>query len=205
MDKATIKHAIDVGANDGGYTHTLVEHGFSVTAIEPVPDMFTKMQARFVNDDRVKCLNVAAGDKPGRLNGVTVLECWTIGQPKHRTLKVCPSYKGTPTFDVDVITLDSLTLPIGVGIIKLDVDGYEKRVLEGARELIGRWHPPILCELSKYIADVGDDIQQFVELIFSLGYTIVTMDGKRSYSKWKDVSPHYPKASSFDVMLMPKP
>jgi hypothetical protein len=49
-------------------------------------------------------------------------------------------------FEVEVVTLDSLRLS-GVKFIKVDVEGTELQVLEGARMLIARDRPVLLVEL----------------------------------------------------------
>lgn len=197
------KIAIDVGANDGGYTNIMLKQGYVVTAFEPVPDVFEKLRQRYADNRLVHCVPAAASDRLETLHNVTVLCAWTIGDPAKVPLSVCPSYEGKPGFDVETVTLDSLDWPGGVGIIKLDVDGYEHKVLRGAWELLTTYQPPILCEFSGYIAKCGDDPRQFVEDIFRLGYHVFSCDGKQRFSTWREIEPCYPFDTSFDVMLIP--
>jgi FkbM family methyltransferase len=51
--------------------------------------------------------------------------------------------------NVPVTTLDALVAELGLGrmdCIKIDVEGAEERVIAGARESLGRWHPTVIFE-----------------------------------------------------------
>ncbi len=56
--------------------------------------------------------------------------------------------------DVAVHTLDSITMG-RVDLIKLDVEGAEQDVLEGARELLDRDRPYVICSYEHPSNDVG--------------------------------------------------
>ena len=50
---------------------------------------------------------------------------------------------------VPVTTLDALATELGLDrmdCIKIDVEGAEERVIAGARESLGRWHPTVIFE-----------------------------------------------------------
>lgn len=205
VQNAQVKIGLDIGANEGGYTASMLEHGMEkVHAFEPVPNMAAKLQNRFRNDPRVFCNAVGVSDYPGRLEGVTVLEAWTLGKPGLGGLSVCPDYKNTPPFSVDLVTIDDYLAGTPVGVIKLDVDGYEHKVLAGAHRTLNRWRPPILCEFSCYIAKVSGSSEAFVRMITHLKYVTVTADGSAVFKTWEQISPHYPHHSSFNVMLLPE-
>ena len=203
MQTVTIKVALDIGANEGGYTRTLLEHGFIVHAFEPVPDVFDKLFAAHHANPNVFLQRIGLSDEMDKLENVTVLEAWTIGKPGDGNLSVSPAYVGKRPFSVHLWTVDAYLGHRDVGLIKLDVDGYEAKVLEGARETLRRCRPPILCELSKYIELLGTSAEKFARLVFDLGYKFVSMDGKFECSTWKELAPYYPHDTSFDVMLMP--
>lgn len=198
--------ALDIGANDGGVTYTLLNKGFEVHSFEPVPDMFDNLSRRYRFNPNVRCHRLALSDAPGELKGIQVHVAWTLVVPGATKLSVCPAYEGRPPFDVDVDTVDSYVekTKICVDFIKLDVDGYEPKVLRGAEETISKFQPPIMCELSCWPERIGENPQRFIEHIFSLGYAIYSMDGKNKFTTWKEVEPCYPHDESFDVMLIPK-
>ena len=203
MDEAAIKVAVDAGANDGGYTYTLVENGFEVHAFEPVPSEFAKCLEKHRDNPKVRCNNLGLSDKDEVIKNVTVMAAWTIGRPEDCALNVSPGFRDAPRFDMHTVTLDDYLGDIDIGLIKLDVDGYEPQVLAGAAKTIARCKPPILCEFSCYI-NMGRDPGEFVNNIFAMGYSIWSMDGKVERTTWEQVEPNWPYHSSFDVMLLPR-
>jgi len=203
MQEVMVKVAVDAGANDGGYTKTLLSHGFEVHAFEPVPAMFAEMKVAHGENPKAHLNMLGLSDKAEVLRDVTVLEAWTIGQVGMGGLNIKPEMKDAKPFDMQTITLDSYLDGDPIGLFKLDVDGYEFKVLLGAEKTLRKWHPPILCEFGKYLAAVGDDPKTFVEFIFDLGYDIWSMDGKFKATMWNVVQPHWP-IDTYDVMLLPK-
>jgi len=203
MQQAKIKVAIDAGANDGGYTTTLLRNGFEVHSFEPVPQMFQKMKDLHGANPKAHLNNLGLSNKSEVIKDVTVLECWTIGQPGLGGLSVSPQFSGEQRFDMKTTTLDEYLGPKKIGLFKLDVDGYEYRVLKGAEKTIRRDKPPILCEFGCYLQKIGDDPKTFIDFIFDLGYLVSSLDGKSYYHSWDEVKPEYPFNTTFDVMLLP--
>lgn len=64
---------------------------------------------------------------------------------------------------IDLLTLDSLSLP-RIDLIKIDVEGMELEVLQGAQESIKRSKPQVLVEVIK------SDEQAITELLEAQGY-----------------------------------
>jgi FkbM family methyltransferase len=91
---------------------------------------------------------------------------------------------------VEVVALDEL---IGSGSLldpqymKIDVEGAELRVLEGARQLLERSHPTIFMDT--HGIEVHDQCCRF---LVSLGYQLETIDGK-SLSMSKEIFARYPR------------
>jgi len=197
--------AVDAGANEGGYTHQLLQAGIQkVHAYEPVPDMFQRLYERYGDDDRVYCNQLGLTDYDTVIQDCTVLEAWTLGRRGELGLKECPAYAGKDVFRVSFTTVDDHLGGIPVGIIKLDVDGYEHKVLAGASKTIQAFKPEILCEFSCYIERISGSVEQFIRHILHSGYYIVSMDGVTVLDTWEGVKPHFPYTSSFDVMLIHK-
>jgi FkbM family methyltransferase len=206
MDKATHRTAIDVGANEGNYTETLVQNGFSVYAFEPVPQMYSKLKSKFYNNPKVRTFNLGISSITEMIKDATVLEAWSIGHIGDGGLQATPNKEVAGTFDMVCVPLDSI-IPKdeGIGIIKVDVDGYESEVLWGAQDLIMKWRPAILCEFGCYLEKMGSSPQAFVNFITQvLDYNIVSMDGKNVFKSWAEVQPQWPNHTTFDVILLPR-
>ena len=205
MDSATCRVAVDAGGNDGGYTHTLLVNGFGVHVFEPVPVMCDMIRARFKDDDKPIFINqLGLSDKRETLHNVTVLECWTIGKVGDGGLSVKPEMKDSPPFTMHTIPLDDYLGNTRIGLLKLDTDGYEFKVLRGAEKTLRRDKPPILCEFGKYISALGEKPEDFVNFIFRLGYDVWSCDGENKFTSWAEIDPQWPWNTTFDVMLLPR-
>ena len=86
---------------------------------------------------------------------------------------------------VEVTTIDHFAREEGLqrlDFIKVDVEGWEKRILEGGAETIGRFRPALLVELiDAQLARAGDSLEKAWALLESWGYrAAVRLDGKTS-------------------------
>ncbi len=161
--------AVDVGANQGFFAFALSEIADRVVAFEPNPDY--ALFARVMLRRRATVHRLALSDRPGRASfRVPIDHDGTV-------LHLAGSLKGTHaqfprtrTYDVTVGTLDSFALA-DVRFIKVDVEGSEREVLDGARTTIMRDRPPLLLELlSGTHADPGGYTAAICE---SFGYDAV--------------------------------
>jgi FkbM family methyltransferase len=60
-----------------------------------------------------------------------------------------------------------------IGLMKIDVEGFELHVLRGARRTILRDHPRIVCELlPSYLARAGTTLDEVLQEIAELGYVV---------------------------------
>jgi len=86
---------------------------------------------------------------------------------------------------VQVNTIDSYNFQ-DVGFIKIDVEGYEKFVLEGAQQLIQRCRPTIQLEIvagqCRKFSYKGEDM---IEWIRSWDYTVVSKNRGNLYGKFE--------------------
>lgn len=199
------RRAIDAGANEGGYVNLMLQAGIEcVHAFEPVPDVFDKLFERYKANPKVFLNKLGLSDYKGAALDFTVCEAWTIGKPADLGLSVSPGYKDKQPFDVTFTTIDDYMGGAPIGLIKLDVDGYEHKVLAGGDRTIIESQPFIFCEFSAYIEKVSGSAEAFVEHILALGYVVAAADGSAIFDTWASIKPHYPFNTSFDVMLLPR-
>jgi len=151
-------------------------------AIEPLPDFAKMIKAEYPS---VKTYQVAASD--------------TDGESDFFHITNRPSYSGFKFRDDDLlrrnienikvrtVKLDTL-IPqnIRIDFIKIDVEGAEFKVLNGARSIIKKWHPTIAFEHIIYTSRTLYNIR--AETIFELltedfDYYIFHMDGSVPLTK----------------------
>lgn len=126
--------ALDIGANVGLWSRDLVKHFDQVIAFEPVA-MFRECLVHNVTSANLTVESVALGDRQGLIKMVI-----TEGNTGHT--HVDPNAIGG---DTEIKRLDSLNLPV-VDYIKIDCEGFEYRVLQGAEQTIKRCRPVIVIE-----------------------------------------------------------
>ena len=168
--------AVDIGANEGVYAYALSELGASVHAFEANPE-FADFAARMLGS-RARVHQVALSNEPGRASFYVPLaedgsELHLAGNLKNSHSQ----FEKQNVIDVEVRTLNSFDLK-GVQFIKVDVEGSELEVLEGARETIRRDHPALLLELLS--GTYKDPLAVTREVCETYGYSAFVVDkGKR--------------------------
>lgn len=158
--------AIDVGANFGGYVHFMRRHARRVLAYEPMPDFVQLLREKFPRDVVVSSL--ALSDRPGTvdlrmpiIDGMLLSGCSTISPNAAATY---PSHR---TITIRMDRLDNV-YDGKVGFIKIDVEGHEQAVLEGAVDTIRRCLPRLLVEVDEHLSPGG--VARAKELLGGLGY-----------------------------------
>lgn len=177
---------VDVGANQGFYTilaSRLVGPSGHVYAFEPAPTEAGKLHSnlRLNRCRNVTVESVAVGAAPGRA-------------PFHLYLGHQGSWSGlrqgasdvavkAQVIDVPVVRLDDYFagLPLHrLDMMKIDVEGGELPVLQGAAGLIEKFHPIIICEVEpRRTAQWGYDASAILKALEAKGYRwrSVTRDG----------------------------
>jgi FkbM family methyltransferase len=137
--------AIDVGANQGFFAFAFSKIADSVEAFEPNPD-YAAFAGRMLGE-RARVHQIALSSEIGQAEFVVPLS--DDGVVLHLGGSLSPAAPHTGKvmrFKVAVRTLDSYAFR-DVRIIKVDVEGSEMAVLQGARETIARDRPPLIVEL----------------------------------------------------------
>jgi FkbM family methyltransferase len=139
--------SLGVGASAGLYTAALLPLSRDVCYFEPAPSRAEQLTRQFKECPTAKFYPVALSDRVGiatlRVPIIASLGEWT----PMSTIEAGNRLADSPTTDfvVPTMTIDSLRLE-DVGFIKIDTEGHELAVLEGAAETLSRWRPNLVIE-----------------------------------------------------------
>ena len=161
---------IDVGANVGFFALRFanwVGDAGTVIAIEPEDHNFNALVAALKREglsDRVYALQAVAAAKPG----TTFLEINPLHPADH---KLSRDNTGLP---VTAVTLDELVRDhagAGPALIKIDVQGAEMLVLEGAAETLRTAGPALFVELHEDgLNKFGTSVSAILDCLSACGY-----------------------------------
>ncbi len=174
----TWTRAIDVGSNNACNAIHYAKRFGSVECFEPTP-LAQQLWTNTVRDNNVANATlypVGVGEKSYTTEIITH---WKNGGHNHlahydKNHRADPSRSSRVRVSVKVETLDSYNFT-DVGFIKVDVEGYEKFVLEGAQQLIAQSRPTIQLEIvSQQCRKFGYHAETMIEWIRSWDYTVVS-------------------------------
>lgn len=159
---------VDVGANVGHFTVRFARWtraGGKVLALEPEPDNLVALRdavARAGLRDTIETVAGAAAESAG----VAYLRLNPHNPADHRL-----GQSGVP---VTLHTLDALMAERGdppVGLVKIDVQGAEPRVIAGAEQLLRRCRPALYIEVDDAaLGEAGSSADRLLEQLGDLGY-----------------------------------
>ena len=164
---------IDVGANLGSYTILAASvAGARVYAFEPIPSTYERLldNVRLNRlEQRATCFNQGIGAGPG-----TIAFTGDSGATNHA---LASGEQNDSVVDVEVTSLDIALRDELPALIKIDVEGYETPVLEGAEETLKKpsLHSVIL-ELNGSGDRYGFDESRLRELMFDHGFRTYSYD-----------------------------
>lgn len=173
---------VDVGGNNGQiaieFAHLVGDKG-KVVSFEPQRLIFQQLCGNvFMNGlDNVWAFNVAIGDQEGIVN-IERPNYFDTGSVNFGNVHVG---LGENSEQVILRKLDSFGLE-NVSIIKIDVQGFEKKVLLGAKETITKNKPIIFIEIEEDQLNLyGETEYSVFETLSELGY---------SYCRFNDGLPY---------------
>ena len=180
---------LDVGANLGYYTALAaraVGPNGRVLAVEPDPDSFGYLEQTIAANavGNVQAFPVAASDAPATLP-------LYISTDNRGDNRLYASGEDRPQVEVTARPLDALLRENKidtVDLIKIDVQGYEPKVISGLRETIAA--SPNLTLLTEFwpqgIDEAGEDANEFLQTLRELGLTLHELQPDGSLAELTD-------------------
>lgn len=184
IDNENINVVLDVGAHNGAYGKNLREDGYSkrIISFEPLNEAFQFLKQKADSDMYWECQHLALGDSIGKttINVSGHLTSSSILPITDRHVDASPSSGTITTQEINVATLDSLSekiiKPEDKIFMKVDVQGYEKHVLNGAKNTLNQIHV-IELELSfSKMYEGGPLFSEMLSFLDQLGFSLVAIN-----------------------------
>jgi FkbM family methyltransferase len=179
MQALGIRTVIDVGANEGQFA-AMVRRIFPssrILSFEPIEACYGKLRQSRAGDPLFEAFHCALGDEEGvatfHQNDFSPSSSLLAMKDAHKQAFPYTSQERITQVPVrridDVLGTRELEGPV---LLKLDVQGYEARVLAGARETLKRCHL-VLAEVSLESLYEGEPLaHEMVALLAASGYRI---------------------------------
>ncbi len=176
---------VDIGANVGSYTILACSAvGARGIAFEPVPSTYIRLVENMrINhlDEKVKCINKGVGAQQG-----TIAFTSDCGTTNHA---IASGEQCDNTVTIEVTSLDTALQGEAPSLIKIDVEGSETPVMEGAQDVLqNETLSAVIMELNGSGARYGFDESQILDLMLTNGFrtysydplsrTLINLEGK---------------------------
>lgn len=156
---------LDIGANLGHYS--LIASGLTkanAIAIEPIPSTFNKLLVQIKNnklENKIETLNIGLSNVKSKLYFTSDNE-----DMNHIVDKNYPN-----AIEINVDSLDAITLNKSISLLKIDVEGYEKFVFEGGSETLKNTSlKALIVELNNSGARYNVTDDELFEILLNYGF-----------------------------------
>lgn len=153
---------VDVGSNIGTTVWLYARQAKRIVAFEPIPHLAQVIRdsIQVSKSNNIELRQVAIGETTGELSMVNSNNAIVSRSTGADTIKV-----KTNTLDLELINEPRIDL------LKIDVEGFEWRVLQGAEVTLRNKRPRLLIEIHPAnLTQFGDRAEQVLELIEKLNY-----------------------------------
>jgi len=181
--------ALDLGANFGLYSYHIsraLGAAGKVYAFEPVPFTFKTLQlvAKILRFRNVTLFEKGCGEKAGKVSFEVPLQAsgaFSAGQAyiggrrdDREGKETQVRWAGTREVVCEVITLDEFLPEMNdLSLIKCDIEGAELFAFRGARKLIGKHLPTVICEINPWFLEgFGVRLEELTAFFFDQGYRL---------------------------------
>jgi FkbM family methyltransferase len=155
--------AVDIGGNVGDYTFALARHARQVVTFEPLPECVRLLRAARLSN--VLIHQVALSSEAGTMP--LYIPRTEVGEEDTGRASFSKPSRPHRAVEVPVRRLDEMALR-DVSVIKIDVEGHEQAVIQGAAETIRSESPVLLVEIEERHLSVP--IESVFRTVEDLGY-----------------------------------
>jgi FkbM family methyltransferase len=204
IDNRGINLVFDVGANRGQFGRSLRDRGYAgrIISFEPVNEAFKELENTARGDDLWTVFNVGLGASSGvmtiNVSKNTQFSSFNDLTATGRSFDPDAEFKGSES--VEVKTLDEAALSTDASsniLLKIDTQGFERPVLEGAKQTLKNVKG-VLLELP--IIEIYKDNWSFHEAVAYMeesGFVLAQVHPVNIHAKAKD------SATEFDCLFRP--
>jgi FkbM family methyltransferase len=204
--------AIDIGASLGEWTIPLaraVGEGGQVLACEPAPVAAKALEATLGSNAlrQAEVIRCAVGDHDGSVEfSVPVI---TSARTDTGTARIGAAGPGHKTLNVRLSSLDSLAAERSlerVDLIKIDVEGHERQVLDGADATLSRCRPALVIETGH---EAEGDRREIHDRLRGLGYRMlgILLDHGMAEAGWDAyvaIETPFRRGEAHNLLLVPE-
>lgn len=164
---------IEVGANVGAHSliiSKIIGKNGNLVAIEPTDYAFSKLQRNYNLNPSLK-------------ENTKLLRAYVSNNEHDKVAKIRSSWQinasskmkedKDETYTGEITTLDSLFINLPqIDFIKIDVDGFDYKVLTGSAQLLEKFKPIVFIELGEYHLNLnGDSAKDILRFFKKLNYS----------------------------------
>tara|TARA_B100000282_G_C31713471_1_gene482321 strand:- start:11 stop:766 length:756 start_codon:yes stop_codon:yes gene_type:complete len=169
--------SIDVGVYRGVYSYEMSKYSEKVHSFEPNPIIFkyiNKNLKKFIKNihlynfalsNQNKTINLKIPIRNSNSNKEIFEEYYEMGKA---TIHNENNFENYENFEIQTKKIDELNFDNKISFIKIDVEGHELEVIEGAKNTIKRDKPILLVEIEKQYTK--KEVAESINFINSLGY-----------------------------------
>jgi FkbM family methyltransferase len=180
---------LDIGANIGMYSlhlSSILPIEGKCIGFEPRKDVYHRLKKNVIND-RFKAENLALSNKEG------VTDIYLPTSHGRSSLVWQEEFEGFKSEKIRTTTLDEFVSQhdfSSITFIKIDVEGHEMEVLEGAQETLKTYSPLILCESeNRHLKIQGKSTEEVIKKMENLGYkSFVISKASREFIPIEEIS-----------------
>lgn len=175
--------SIDIGSNYGSYTSILRNNSKKVISVEP-NNSILNFQKKILGYKRVHYYNIAIGNEN---NSVILNIPFNNNSYVYEEAFISNAVSSDKYYRMDQKIGDELFYDLEcIDFIKIDVEGYENKVLESLSKSINKFLPIILVEIEARHSS-KQNINKLINNLKGSGYEFYYMKSGQKLSKIKDI------------------